>query len=182
MRKGEATKSADVGSGKVISGAAPAHAPVPPRILWAGDGNGLAQLGTLGIVLWRGEVTPKAHARQIEMYDSVIARFPGRAGIISIIEQNAPVPDEAMRRESAHQFKRMCMQVTGIACVIEATGFVGAFQRSVLSSMGLLLPRGHGDVKFCANVRTGAEWIAPRCQGVAVEALCELVEDLRSRL
>lgn len=182
MRKGEASRSAEVRSGQVISGAAPAHVPVPPRILWAGDGNGLAQLGTLGIVLWRGEVTQRAHARQIEMYDSVIARFPGRAGILSIIEENAPVPDEVMRRESAQQFKRICLQVTGFACVIEATGFVGAFQRSVLSSMGLLLPRGHGDVKFCANVRTGAEWIAPRCEGVAIETLCSLVEDLRSRL
>jgi hypothetical protein len=157
VRKGEASRSAEVRSGQVRSGAAPAHVPVPPRILWAGDGNGLAQLGTLGIVLWRG-------------------------GILSIIEENAPVPDEAMRRESAQQFKRMCTHVTGFACVIEATGFVGALQRSVLSSMGLLLPRGHCDVKFCAHVRIGAEWIAPRCEGVAIETLCSLVEDLRSSL
>jgi hypothetical protein len=69
-----------------------------------------------------------------------------------------------------------------MACVIEATGFVGAFQRSVLSGMSLLLPKGHGDVKFCANVRSGAEWLAPHCEGATAEDLCRLVEALRLRL
>jgi hypothetical protein len=75
------SRSVDAERGNVISGTAPAIKPVPPRIVWAGDGNGLAELGTLAIVVWRGQVTRKAHARQIDLYESVSGRFPGRAAI-----------------------------------------------------------------------------------------------------
>lgn len=143
---------------------------------------GLAEIGTVAVVLWRGELTAEKHARQIEAYERVITRYPGRAGIMSVLEAKAPTPSEAMRRESALEFKRLSTRISGMACVIEAQGFVGAFQRSVLSGMSLLLPKGHGDVKFCAEVRTGAEWLVPRCQGIATDPLCKLVDDLRARL
>ena len=182
MRKGDLLTLDAAEGGDPISGAAPAIVPLPPRIVWAGEGMGLAEIGTAAVVLWRGELTHAKHARQIEHYARTIAAFPGRAGIMSVLEANAPTPNEALRRESAHEFKRLSTRVTGLACVVEATGFVGAFQRSVLSGMSLLLPKGHADITFCANVRTGAEWLAPRCEGVAVDALCKLVEQLRSRL
>ena len=107
MRKGELPTSAAAESGETISGAAPAIAPVPPRIVWASEGMGLAEIGTAAIVLWRGELTRRKHALQIENYEQAITRFPGRAGIMSIIEEKAPTPNEAMRRESANEFKRL---------------------------------------------------------------------------
>jgi hypothetical protein len=182
VRKAESSKSAGAVSGEMISGAAPAIPPAPPRIWFAAQGMGLAEIGTVAIVVWRGELTYDKHERQLENYERAISRYPGRAGIMSILEANAPTPSEAMRRESANAFKQISTRISGMACVIEATGFVGSFQRSVLSGMSLLLPKGHGDVKFCADVRTGAEWLVPRTQGVTADALCKLVEELRARL
>ena len=182
MRKDKVSTSVTAQGGEPISGAAPANAPMAPRILSASQGLGLAEIGTLALVLWRGECTQEAHARQLELYEHTITRYPGNAGIMSIIEANAPTPSEEMRRESALSFKQLSMRINGLACVIEAEGFVGSFQRSVLSGMSLLLPKGHADVKFVPNVRTGAEWLAPRCRGVAVDALCDLVKALRAQL
>jgi hypothetical protein len=145
------------------------------------DGLGVAEAGSVCMVVWHAAVTSDRFIRQKHALDDVVRRYPLRAGLLCVVESCAPVPEPAMREASAKMVASYGDRLRCVACVIEASGFRGAITRSVLSGMALLISHGL-EVKFTGTVAAAAPWIAGRCLGVSAVTLLEGSEHLRFRL
>jgi hypothetical protein len=152
------------------------------RIVCAADGLGIAEVGSVCVVLWRGEVVRDTFLRQRAALEEISARNRGHAGFIMVVEQGTTPPGEEMRKASIEMISALSDRLSCIACVIEGAGFRAAVTRSVLSGMRLLLPNLKTAVKFMASMTDAAAWVAPRCRGVTAATLCEAHEALQARL
>jgi hypothetical protein len=153
-----------------------------PTIISAEDGLGIAEVGSVCLVVWRRPVVRETFLRQRAALEAVVARYHGRAGFVTVIETDTPPPDDELRKASVEMITSVATQLACVACVIEGNGFRAAATRSVLSGMALLLPRMPMQLKFVANIQAAGSFVESRCEGVSSEALCQAHRALRERL
>jgi hypothetical protein len=163
-----------------------AHVEAPRRssfeIISASDGLGIAEVGSVCLVVWRSAVVRERFVRQRDALTDFTSRHRGRAGFVTVIEPDAPPPEEAIRKASIEMIMTLSERLASVACVIEGDGFRAAATRSVLSGMALLLPRLKTEVKFTATVAAAGTWVSTRCDGVTTAAMCQAHDQLRERL
>ncbi len=140
----------------------------------------VGELGNICVVVWRGAVTQERFDQQRTALASVVKRHPGTAGFVCIIEASAPPPSDAMRRASANMIREHQGGLSGIACVVEGTGFVAALTRSALSAIALLVGSRRAPLHITANVEQGIEWLAPRVNQPDAAALTRAITTLRA--
>ena len=141
------------------------------RIVSCADGLGVAEIGSVCLVVWREAVNSSRFRRQQLVLDDIVARYPGCAGFVCVIEPSAPAPGVHYRKASMELVTGYGKQLRCVACVVEGDGFRAAIWRSALSSMVLLAPARAFEVKFTATVNAAAPWIAERCKDVSPERL-----------
>jgi hypothetical protein len=146
------------------------------------DRLGLAEVGSVCLVVWQGEVTKARFIRQRAALESVVARYPRRAGMICAIDHTTPPPDEQMRRATTDMIENLGDRLGFIMCVIEGSGFRAAMTRSILSGMALVLRRNKTQIKFTALIQEAAAWAEPKSMDIAPGALKQMYEQLRARL
>jgi hypothetical protein len=152
------------------------------RVLSCQDELAVGEIDTVLIVIWRGAVTLPRFTRQQLALEDLVARHPGRAGFLCIIEPDVQAPDEYLRRKSAEMIDAFGPRLRGVLCVIEATGFLGSVTRSVLSGMALLLTSGSPARKFSESVEAGGVWLVRHCPDTTPGRLSRAVAALRARL
>jgi hypothetical protein len=152
------------------------------EIISASDGLGIAEVGSVCLVVWRSPVVRERFVRQRDALTNFTSRQQGRAGFVTVIAPDAPPPEEAIRKASIEMIAALSERLACIACVIEGSGFRAAATRSVLSGMALLLPTLKTEVKFLATVAAAGTWVSTRCDDVTTAALCQAHEQLRGRL
>lgn len=152
-----------------------------PTIISAGDGLGIAEVGSVCLVVWQRPVVRETFLRQRAALEELAARHQGRAGFVTVIANDTPPPEDALRKASIEMISNVANHLACVACVIEGTGFRAAATRSVLSGMAMLLPKMPTELKFVANIRAAASFVGERCD-VSPEALCQAHEALRERL
>ncbi len=143
------------------------------------DGLGIAEIGSVCMLVWRDAVVSSRFERQREALESVVSRYPGRAGLVCVIEPSTPPPDEHYRKASTQMIAKYGDRLRCVACVIEGGGFRAAITRSVLSVMETWLSSYTFEVKFAATVAAAAPWIAKLCDDVSPLSLLQAHEQLR---
>ena len=152
------------------------------RVLSSDDGLGIAEIGTVCLVVWRAPVIATRFERQRLALQRVVERCPGRAGFVCVIESGVPVPDDEFRRASIDLVGSHGDQLKCVVCVIEGSGFRAAATRSVLSGMALLLPRRGFEFRITATVDAAAPVLEQYCEGVTGLSLIYAHRDVRSGL
>ncbi|HET6339622.1 MAG TPA: hypothetical protein VFG30_40705 [Polyangiales bacterium] len=152
------------------------------EVISASDGLGIAEVGSVCLVVWRSAVVRERFLRQRAALTDFTTRHRSRAGFVTVIEPDAPPPEDAIRKASIEMIATLSGQLACVACVIEGDGFRAAATRSVLSGMALLLPKLRTEVKYLATVAAAGTWVSTRCDGVTSAALCQAHDQLRERL
>jgi hypothetical protein len=91
-----------------------------------------------------------------------VAKYPGRAGFLCVVEPHVKPPSDELRLASTVMVRGHGTKLKCIAVVIEASGFMGALTRSVLSGMSLLSGRQVAAQAFFATVQDSAGWLCPQ--------------------
>ncbi len=149
------------------------------RVVSCVDGLGIAEIGSVCMVVWRDAVIPARFQRQRAALDETVARYPGSAGFVCVIEASTPPPDDHHRKASTDMLASYGNRLRAVACVIEGGGFRAAITRSVLSVMESWLSNHTFDAKFTATVAAAAPWMARLCEGVSPLSLLQANEQLR---
>jgi hypothetical protein len=147
------------------------------RLLSVEDRLGIADVGTVCVVVWQGTVTPSRFKRQRDALQEAAQRHPGRAALLCVVEPTTPPPEDAMRNASIDLIASLSDRLSCVACVIEGTGFRAADTRNVLSGMSLRLACPP-EVLFAATVAEAAPWVVQRCDGVSCVSLTQAHQQL----
>jgi hypothetical protein len=151
------------------------------RLIYTSPGLGIAEVGSVCLVVWRGPVTPERFEQQWMALHEVTNAHPHDAGFLCVIEPDCPPPDNALQQASLRMIDQHSDRLRGVACVIEARGIRAAVARSILSSLALLLSARDLQLSFVATLQAGAGWLAPRC-GVSARAILHADRELRAAM
>ena len=149
------------------------------RMLSCVEGLAVAEVESVCVSIWRGEVTHSRFELQRKGLAEVVAHHNERAAFLVVVEADIPPPPAELRRAGSAmiaQYPTLCCAVA----VIEAKGFMAAVTRSVLSGMSLLTTRGFPEAHL-GSVAEAGKWMA---QHVRIEptALVDAVESVRGKL
>jgi hypothetical protein len=151
-------------------------------VISCADGLGIAEVGTVCVVVWRAVVTADRFQRQRDALYDLVDCHPEGVGLLCVIEPNTPPLEDRMRRASIDMVEGLGTRLRCITCVIEGSGFRAAATRSILSGMALLLSKVKSDVKFTATVVEAARVVAQHCDAVSTAQLIDACEQVRTRL
>ena len=155
---------------------------VPAIVLSTTGGLALGELGPLCIALWRGAVTREHFDRQAAALAQVVARHPGRAGFMCIVEPGATPPNEELRRASAEMIESHAERLVFVAAVIEGTGFQASVARSVLTAISLFIPRRKTRTAYFSSAAPAASWAREHASLPKENEIVAFVEELRAKL
>ena len=135
------------------------------------------------ILVWKQETTTNGVNKLKATYASLSERFPKNVFLLTIVEQDAPMPASTVRVALA-DFLASCggkMVLSGV--VHEGSGFRAAAVRSVVTGLAMManLPYPH---KVFANVDDAARWLhmsSPVGKDWNDLALIAAVREARSR-
>jgi hypothetical protein len=133
--------------------------PSPVRLLHAGDGIAIAEIGPVCAVIWREAVVKSRFDLQATGLAEVVKRNPEGACFLCVVEPTAAPPDDKLRAASVQMVASHGERLKCVACVIEGTGFRAAVGRSVLSGMVLLFGQRKTPLSFFANTSTATQWM-----------------------
>jgi hypothetical protein len=116
-------------------------------------------------------------------YDAHAKEHPQGVFLMTIVEQHAETPSQAIRAAIARFLEKGAGRTTLSAVVQEGTGFRAAFVRSIVTGVALLakLPYPH---KVFGSVTEATIWfriVAPVAQPWSDEQLIEAVREVRER-
>jgi hypothetical protein len=157
--------------------------PSAARILHCADGLAVAEVANVCVVIWRAPVTQSRFERQRSGLAEVVKRHPEGVAFLCVIEGAVTPPDDTLRKASGDVLASHGVHLKCIGCVIEATGFLAAVHRGVLTSMMFFLrPRSAVPVSFFSNVRDALRWTSAHTPIVSIGELASLVERIRAGL
>lgn len=139
------------------------------------------------ILIWRNETTMDGVRALNERWDDFIRTHPSGAGVITIVEPDAPFPEAHVREALANFMRRSSSSMKSSAVVHEGTGFRAAAVRGVVTGLTLLArqPFPH---RIFATVPDGCRWLAGSLRETAPELaydpdqLIEAIRELRQRI
>ncbi|HEX5655999.1 MAG TPA: hypothetical protein VFX59_02340 [Polyangiales bacterium] len=131
------------------------------------------------ISVWRHDVTPALFECQRAGLATVLRANPNDAGFMCVIGDGVKPPSDELRKASAQMVRDAGAGLKRIACVIEATGFLAALTRSVLSGMQVLAGRKANVTAFFSTVSEAASWLADEL-GFDPEPLVEQLAERRA--
>lgn len=112
------------------------------------------------IGIWRGRPTVPAAEEVGRQYRRMMGNCPDGFGVLFIIEEHIPMPDEPTRRAIAAAMESVGSAILGMAGVQEGTGFRGAAIRSVLTALNAMTSAPYPR-KLAATVAEAAAWLSP---------------------
>lgn len=141
----------------------------------------VAEIGPVCVVIWRGAATRERFDHQRAAIESVVCQFPGKAGFMLILEPSAPPPNAELRGEATKMLEDYKGRLAGAAGVVEGSGIAVSLTRSVLSGIGKMVGSRAVPLKFFAQPRSGAEWLAESASFDSAE-LSAAVERARAKI
>lgn len=147
----------------------------------------LATWGPVFICVWRHETTMDGvHALTQRFADFSHGAAHG-AGLLTIVEANAPVPEGHVRDSLAGFMKKGAGTIRSSAVVHEGSGFRAAAVRGVVTGLTLLARQPFPHRVF-ATADEGCRWLASSLRETApgapidAEQLVDVVRELRQRI
>jgi hypothetical protein len=112
---------------------------------------------------------------------AAVARDPGNAAFLCVVEALAEPPDQELRDASAAMLSSHGKRLAACACVIEGTGFRAAITRTVLTGMAIVA-RNAAPNRFFERVQAASFWLSEHLGRGRDPLLSERVEMARARL
>lgn len=134
----------------------------------------------LGLV-WKGETTVAGMESYTAVYRELSLRFPSGIYLLTVVEQNAPMPSPEAREAVAVFMKQGAGRIRMSAVVHEGAGFRAAAVRSVVTGFAMLakVPYPH---RVFATVEQAAKWLGTtKYRDVDEEYSVLAVNDARRR-
>lgn len=153
--------------------------PLGVRILSEDDGHVAAMCSRVFVVVWKQAITaPAVAALANALREAAPASPGGRVGTFSVIETGYALPTNEAREEMVATMRSAPIAFTLV--VYEASGFVAAAIRGILTSISLVtgpaLP-----LHLAATVAEGAQWVEKNAPSYATAAELEAgVQELRT--
>ena len=158
------------------------EAAVRPHLLKKGDGIVVAEVGSVCVAVWRKDSTRTRFVLQRAGLDSVIAKYPGKAGFLCVVEPTSGVPNEDVRKASSKLFESHGRNLCAIAMIIEGSGFRSALVRSVASGIVMLMGSRNTPISYFATVEAGAKWMQQHVDINSIPTFKMQVEQIRALL
>jgi hypothetical protein len=152
------------------------------NILSSDHGLALGEAGPVCIAVWRGGVTRVRFQRQKVGLGDVVARHPGGAAFLCVVEATTNPPDEEQRRASIQLLTSFGSTLKCAALTIEAGGFRGALIRTVASAMAALRTSPRPPAAAFLGVTSAARWMGEHLPLGPAEELAAAVEVVRAVL
>ncbi len=153
------------------------------EILQAADGIAVAEVGSVCVVIWRGEVNDRSFQHQRAGLAKVVERHPGKAGFLCVVEPKSPAPKSEFRRASVEMITSHHPRLVCTASVVEGNGLIPVIARSVLTGMMMLSrPEHMPPNQIFANVGDAGSWLAKHMPAASLSSLTEAVEKIRASL
>jgi hypothetical protein len=134
------------------------------------------------IVVYRFETTMSGAAAAQEVFDALAREHRDGAFVLTVVEENAPMPTPEVRAMMARFLATRAPQIILSAVVYEGTGFRAAAVRSLVTGLALVskLPYRH---KVFATVDEAASWFrsnSPVAGAWPEHALSNVVAEARN--
>lgn len=152
------------------------------RMISTHDGLGIAEVGSVCLLVWQAPVELQRFERQRAALQSVVERYPRRAGFVCVIEPSAPAPSSAFRKASISLLTSHGDKLRCVIGVIEGTSFRTAATRSVMSGMVMLMPRQRFEFQIVATVDGAGPLLERHCDNVSTQSLVAAHRALRDGL
>ncbi|MET0342586.1 MAG: hypothetical protein ABW252_16390 [Polyangiales bacterium] len=162
-----------IGQSFVASRAAVLHEVTEDHIIMSWD-------RCLGLV-WKHETTVAGMESYTSVYRELSLRFPSGVYLLTVVEQNAPMPSPEAREAVAVFMRQGAGRIRMSAVVHEGAGFRAAAVRSVVTGFAMLakVPYPH---RVFATVEQAAKWIGTtKYRDVDEEYSVLAVNDARKR-
>ncbi len=138
--------------------------PEPTAVLHAEPDFAVGTCGAVFIVVWKVDTTAVAMRRVAELFRA--ADIPEHVGMLTIIDENATMPDSNARRHGAEFLARNGDRIVASAVVHEGSGFKAAAVRAVVTGLSLLARQSFPHRVFPA-VQPAAKWLCnPRTASI----------------
>ncbi|MDP9034310.1 MAG: hypothetical protein M3O50_05855 [Myxococcota bacterium] len=136
------------------------------------------------ILIWKVDTTMRGVAAAQSVYDAFAAEHPAGVFLLTVVEQDAPMPSSEVRAALAAFLSTGVNRTLFSAVAHEGTGFRAASVRSVVTGLAMLakLPYPH---KVFASVDQAARWFwmsSPIANAWGETALIEAVHDVRAQV
>lgn len=146
----------------------------------------LASWGRVFIVIWRHDTTMEGVRELDRQLASYAPSAPGGCGLLTIIEQGAPMPSSEVRTALARFMTDGARVIRSSAVAFEGAGFRAAAVRGVVTGLTMLARQPYPHKVF-ATMSEAAQWLCSSLQETAkhhiVSAeLCRALEALRERV
>jgi hypothetical protein len=141
----------------------------------------LATWGNVLIAVWRRETTMSGVQSAIRCYEEHAYQHPDGVLLLTIVEEGAPLPETAVRRELARLLDRGAGRTKKSAVVFEGSGFRAAAVRSVITGLALFakVPYPHrvfGKVEDAVHFFEPSSKTSSRMIELAIRAVRERYE------
>lgn len=144
---------------------------IPVLNLGSDQSVALAHIGPVCAAVWRRDVTQASFARQRAALAEVVARHPGSAAFLCVIEPTSKPPSDELRRASVAMLDEHGDRLKRVAMVIEGTGFRASLVRTILSGLALTWSR-RSNLNYFADVTHGVSWMSG---ALAIPSVTEVV-------
>ena len=145
-----------------------------------------ARWNAIFIVIWRHETTSEGvhilGGKLKEHHDA----YPGGGGLLTIIEQGAPMPTSEVRTDLARFLTEGARVIRSSAVAFEGAGFRAAAVRGVVTGLTMLARQPYPHKVF-ATMADAAQWLGTSLKETAKlevdsAALLKALNDLRTRV
>ena len=111
------------------------------------------------VVIFRGNTSKEGVLTISESFQSVVAKHPTGIGLLTIVEEKAPMPPSDARKALTDFLTRFGSSIKCSAVIHEGSGFRASAVRSIVAGLTLLArpPYPH---RIYASVEASSEWMS----------------------
>ena len=142
----------------------------------------LGAFGEVFVVIWRTDTTLPAVASMTQAFDRFAAKIGHPVGLLTVVEEAAPLPSTAAREAIATFLRNNGARVRASAVVFEGSGFRAAAVRSVVVGLTMLANQPFPHRVF-STIDKAREWFVENLgderQVRSASALARAVDTIR---
>lgn len=156
----------------------------PARLVHADSDYFIATWENVEVVVFMNETTMEATANVQRTFDDLASRFPGGIFLMTVVEQNAPMPSPKVRDALGQILVQGAGRMILSAVAHEGTGFRAAAVRSVVTGIAAFAKLSYPHKVF-ATVQEVGRWFwlnSPVARAWGEDTFSAAVAEVRTRV
>jgi len=115
-------------------------------------------VGPIVFALWRGDLNGESVERVGALLHRTAQAHPGGIAFITVAEYRAPIPPAPIRARIVEIYGELGSQLSGVAQVVEGTGFWASAALCFIAGVGLLNKHTH-PMKVFGRTDAAIDWV-----------------------